>query len=96
MTILTNDNIIYLDESFRPKLDLDTPIIGPIESQMREKLSKLTNSQYPDEFDWSVYDRIASKFPEAPRGGVVFKTNLKIVNHHSTCNKCHYAINNFN
>ncbi len=64
---------------------------GPIEREMREVISKLKGTKYPDTFDWSVYDRIASTFEEQPRGSVVFNTTFKLVNHHSTCTKCHYA-----
>lgn len=66
--------------------------IGPIENQMRTKLSKLVNTKYPDTFDWSTYDKIAKRYGDnQPRGGVVFKTTFKLVNHHSTCNKCFQA-----
>jgi hypothetical protein len=66
--------------------------LGPIEIQMRETLSKLVGTKYPDTFDWSMYDKIASRFGEQqPRGGVVFKTTLKLVNYHTSCSKCHYA-----
>ena len=65
--------------------------MGPIEIDMRATLSKLVGCKYPDSFDWSVYDGIAARFEERPRGGVVFNTTLKLVNHHSSCSKCHYA-----
>ncbi len=65
--------------------------IGPIEAEMRAKLAKLKNCRYPDEFDWSVYDKIAKNFETPPRGGVVFNTTMKLVNYHSSCSKCHYA-----
>jgi DNA repair photolyase len=64
---------------------------GPIETEMRVTLDKLTASKYPDTFDWSVYDQLAEKFEETPRGGVVFNTTFKLVNHHTSCNKCHYS-----
>lgn len=64
---------------------------GPISSKMWATVSKL-KSNYPDTFDWSMYDQIYEKFgDEQPRGGVVFRTNFKLVNHHSSCSKCHYA-----
>lgn len=65
--------------------------IGQIEAEMRAKLAKLKNCRYPDEFDWSVYDKIAKNFETPPRGGVVFNTTMKLVNYHSSCSKCHYA-----
>lgn len=53
---------------------------------------KALNSKMPDTFDWSIYDRLHAKFgDEQPRGGVVFKTAVKLVNHHGSCTKCHYA-----
>ncbi|MBS1982736.1 MAG: hypothetical protein JST16_01075 [Bdellovibrionales bacterium] len=66
---------------------------GPIEKKMRLIVSKLQGSTYRDTFDWSVYDKIAARYgDEQPRGGVVFNTTLKLVNHHSSCTKCHYAL----
>jgi len=65
---------------------------GPIEQKMRAVLSRLKDCKYPDTFDWSVYDKISARFGDTPpRGGVVFKTGLKLANHHSSCVKCHYA-----
>lgn len=64
---------------------------GPIEAKMRKTLASIKDSKYVDDFDWSVYDKIADKFDEPPRGGVVFNTTFKLVNHHTSCNKCHYA-----
>lgn len=65
--------------------------LGPIEKQMRSIMKKFDGTTYVDEFDWTVYDRLADKFEELPRGGVVFNTTFKVVNHHSSCSKCHYA-----
>jgi DNA repair photolyase len=70
---------------------IESPDIGPIEAEMRAKLSKLKDCRYPDAFDWSVYDKIAKNFDTPPRGGVVFNTTMKLVNYHSSCSKCHYA-----
>jgi DNA repair photolyase len=67
------------------------PTTGPIEAEMRATLAKLMGTTYKDTFDWSVYDKLAAKFDEPPRGGVVFNTTFKLVNHHTTCNKCHYS-----
>lgn len=64
---------------------------GPIELKMQAIIAKLKNSTYQDDFDWSVYDSIASKFTDPPRGGVVFNTTFKLVNHHSSCSKCFYS-----
>ena len=67
------------------------PKMGPIEQEMRGIIAKLHNTRYPDTFDWGLYDRLANKFDTPPRGGVVFNTTFKLANHHTTCNKCHYA-----
>lgn len=64
---------------------------GPLSGPMFRKVSAL-NSKYPDTFDWSIYDQLQNRYGDKqPRGGVVFKTTFKLVNHHSSCSKCHYA-----
>lgn len=64
---------------------------GPISGKLWNKVNSL-NSSYPDTFDWSVYDKLYEKFGEnQPRGGVLFKTNLKVANYHHSCSKCHYT-----
>lgn len=68
------------------------PQYGLIESNMRSTINSLVNSKYNDEFDWSIYDKIASKFPVPPKWGVVFKTGLKLANSHPSCSKCHYSL----
>lgn len=66
--------------------------VGPIEKKMRATLDRLKDSKYPDSFDWSIYDKIAARYGDKqPRGGVVFNTTLKLVNHHASCSKCHYS-----
>jgi DNA repair photolyase len=66
--------------------------VGPIEQKMRLILDKIKDSKFPDNFDWSIYDKIAARYgDEQPRGGVVFNTTLKLVNYHTSCSKCHYA-----
>ena len=95
MDLTPDSNVVVL----RPELSktsmpdfVESNQLGPIETKMRDKLSGLKGSKYPDNFDWGVYDRIASRYGDnQPRGGVVFKTTFKLVNHHSTCTKCHYA-----
>lgn len=74
------------------KLEEVSPEIGPIEQKMRATLKSLKGSKYPDTFDWSTYDKISARFgDDQPRGGVVFNTTLKLVNHHATCTKCLYS-----
>ena len=65
---------------------------GPISGPMWKRVSKL-KSTYVDSFDWSVYDKLHAKFGDnQPRGGVVFGKTLRLVNWHSSCSKCHYAL----
>lgn len=65
---------------------------GPIERGMRATLSKLKHCRYPDTFNWGIYDKIAARFARnPPRGGVVFNTTFKLVNHHASCTRCHYS-----
>jgi DNA repair photolyase len=90
-SMIESNNIISFPLTSMPSPLAQPAPLGPIESQMRATLATLKDSRYPDSFDWSVYDRIASTFPEAPRGGVVFNTTFKLVNHHLTCTKCHYS-----
>lgn len=64
---------------------------GPLSGEMWSKVHAL-GSKMPDEFNWAIYDELYERFgDQQPRGGVVFKTGLKLVNHHSSCTKCHYA-----
>lgn len=90
------NEISRLRPSKRPPLALSSDPhpekpVGPIELEMKKTLSRLQGSSYTDTFDWSVYDKIASRLEEPPRGGVVFNTTFKLVNHHSSCSRCHYA-----
>lgn len=93
---LTDQKIISLDQ-FRPTPKGTTTFPsndwGPIETEMRSTLSKLKNTSYQDDFDWSIYDKIAARFgDEQPNGGVVFRTTFKLANYHPTCSKCHYSL----
>ncbi|RYZ79238.1 MAG: hypothetical protein EOP04_28155, partial [Proteobacteria bacterium] len=89
---MLESNVIELfDTPSKSKIETFEAVRGPIETEMRLKLDTLKGTKYPDTFDWGVYDRISAKFEEQPRGTVVFKTTLKLVNYHSSCSKCHYA-----
>jgi DNA repair photolyase len=73
--------------------NIESDGVGPIEAAMLTKLKKLNGCKYPDNFDWSVYDKISERFKDGPpRGGVVFNTTLKLANFHSSCSKCHYSL----
>ena len=92
------ENILTLNSSINPSLSfvenvdgVERIYDGPLSAEMWKRVKAL-NSKMPDTFDWSVYDRLYEKFgDDQPRGGVVFKTAVKLVNHHSSCTKCHYA-----
>ena len=72
--------------------DLNAKFSGPLSGAMWKKIQSL-NSSYPDTFDWSVYDKLHERFgANQPRGGVVFKTSLKLLNYHTSCSKCHYSL----
>lgn len=65
---------------------------GPVSGPMWAKLGKM-DSKYPDTFDWGMYDRLYERFGDSqPRGGVVFKSVFKLINSHSSCTQCHYAL----
>lgn len=89
--MLNNINTVEIKPSLLPELKPYERFSGPVSGPMMMKLKDL-NSQYPDTFNWSIYDELYEKFgSEQPRGGVVFKTNFKLVNFHHTCSKCHYS-----
>ncbi len=80
-------NLTLADSDGRESRHFD----GPISGSLWKKVTAL-ESKYPDTFDWSVYDKLYDKFGDKqPRGGVLFKTNLKLVNYHHSCSKCHYT-----
>ncbi len=55
-----------------------------------DKLAKL--SKYKCKFDFSVYRDLELRFGlEQPRGGIVFKSPVRLVNSHTTCQQCLYA-----
>ncbi len=95
-----DQNVISLDElrGTSKKIDFNANNSeprnwGPLESEMRQVISKLKGCAYNDDFDWSIYDKIAARFgDEQPNGGVVFRTTFKLANYHPTCSKCHYAL----
>ncbi len=76
----------------RPIPPVEPKFSGVLSGPMWNTVSKL-NSAYEDTFDWSIYDKLHAKFGDSqPRGGVTFKTTLKLLNHHSQCSKCHYSL----
>jgi DNA repair photolyase len=52
---------------------------GPLSGPMWKKVEAL-KSAYPDEFDYSVFDKLYHRFGEnQPRGGIVFKSFMKLL-----------------
>lgn len=65
----------------------------PITDKMLIEASKLDKaSKYPCNFDYNIYARLEKRYENKPiRGGIVFKSPLKLVNAHSTCQQCLYS-----
>lgn len=75
----------------RPNIHAQSATMGPMEREMRTKLAKLKGCKYSDTFDWSVYDRIASRFEEQPPGGVLDNSTLKLLSWHPSRRNYHDA-----
>ncbi len=71
-----------------PLLDPRQPkFTGVLSRDLWEKATKVL-SNYPDTFDYSVYDRLYERFGNAqPRGGVVYKGSVKLLEAND-CKKC--------
>lgn len=68
----------------------ETPIFDKIMADEAE-LSK--KSSYSVQMDLRAYRDLEIRSYKSPiRGGVLFKSPLKLVNFHATCTKCHYAL----
>ena len=88
LELITNNEI---NQSIGNFIEPERSFDGVLSGDMWKRVKAL-NSKMPDTFDWSIYDRLHEKFgDEQPRGGVVFKTAVKLVNHHHSCTKCHHA-----
>ncbi len=66
-----------------------TPIYDDI---ITEAYGLKGKSSYQSQFDYSIYRELELRYSDKPaRGGFIFKTPLKLANHHSSCSKCHYS-----
>src|SRR4051794_9886188 len=77
------------DLGIQPKspVQFDGILSGPMWTKAND-----VPSQYPDTFDYGMYDRLHAKFGDKqPRGGVVYNTNFKLLNYQPTCSQCHYT-----
>lgn len=69
--------------------DIPTPIYDKI---IEDTATLEAKSNYKSNFDHTVYRDLELRFSDTPaRGGFIFKTPLKLANHHSSCSKCHYS-----
>ena len=65
----------------------------PKSDKILEKAKQLDKkSSYPSNYDYETYKRLEQRFGlDQPRGGIVFGTTFKVVNHYEGCTRCHYA-----
>ena len=81
--LLANKNVLKFPES-------STPVSDDIFLKSFE-LDKV--SGFESKMDLSIYKDLEKRYAENPiRGGITFKTPIKLVNHHSTCKQCHYSL----
>lgn len=65
---------------------------GPVSASMVREVSKL-RSAYPDTFDYTAYDKLFERYEgDDPRGGILFRSPLKLANFNASCTKCHYSL----
>lgn len=82
------ENVIPLGIIKKPKLD-PTPIVDDLEAESEELNKK---SMYKSTFDWSPMRDLEKRSASLEfRGGFLFKSALKLVNAHSSCQQCLYA-----
>jgi DNA repair photolyase len=76
--VMKNGNLLPADK-------FTGPVSGPMWKSVVEQLS---GSAYPDNFDYSAYDKLARRFDgKPPRGGYVFKSFMKLLDSED-CSKC--------
>jgi hypothetical protein len=62
---------------------------GPLSQHLWTKANQVP-SEFPDTFDYGIYDRLYERFGSAqPRGGVVYKGTMKLLEAEN-CQKCFY------
>lgn len=72
------------------KLQIPTPLFDSLLEEGR-KLNKISN--YKSSFDYEVYRSLETRYYQKEvRGGLICKTDLKLVNFHPSCSKCHYTL----
>lgn len=85
-------NIITLNPSSNIT-ELDVEPATPKSDKLIEQAKKLDKlSKYPSSHDYETYRKLEKRFgDDQPRGGIVFSTTFKLVNHYEGCTRCHYA-----
>ncbi len=70
--------------------DLSNTLVTEAMLTEAKKLDQL--SKYQSDFDYNIYARLEKRYEDKPiRGGIVFKSPMKLVNAHSTCQQCLYS-----
>jgi DNA repair photolyase len=64
---------------------------GPLSGPLWLKANSV-KSAYPDTFDYSIYDQLQERYPaDKMRGGVIFKSAMKLANFHPNVKHCHFS-----
>jgi len=75
------------------KLSATFPQSTPIVDAMTKKFSYLNQvSSYQSQFDWQPFRELELRTQESKvRGGFLFRTPIRLANHHSACQQCLYS-----
>lgn len=91
-TTSSESNIVQLPVKFKePEKTFteDTPVSDAM-VLASDKLDKV--SSYKSQLDWEPFKKLELRTKKKPiRGGIVFKSPLKLVNSHPTCQQCLYS-----
>lgn len=95
----TNSNLIMFpirgtESALRHDQDSKENIPTPIFDSLIEDGAKLNSiSSYKSTFNYEVYRSLEKRYSKTDiRGGIICKTDLKLVNFHPSCFKCHYTL----
>ena len=70
--------------------DLETPVV---DQMIMEAANLNMKSSYQSEFDWAPIKSIELRYKERPiNGGFIKKAPMKLLNAHSSCQQCLYAL----
>ena len=77
----------------RASISLEDEISTPLTDKMAQEQEVLNSkSNYQSNFDWEAFKKLEVRANKnSIRGGFVFKSPMKIVNSHATCQQCLYA-----